>query len=442
MFIRPEPSHRLARRPAIVLATVVAATLAACTPAVTDADHAVYPRFSLVGELPQRVTELELTIDAPDMTTVSTTIAADDGPHVVEIPRGENRLIELLAVDDVYSGSVTADFPDAGEYEVTVPMTPGPVIPDYGNERLVQIRDMSGAGRREFGADADIDLADFSPTDVAYDDNGNLWVADGGENGGTYGLLRIDDLSAESGVEGFMEGADVDALAVDSERRRVYLWGEWDPGVGLYYLDMEAEEVSEDLVVLHGQLAQQIIEADGESRVFGLDIDNDGTIIAALNIFNLDDFEDFNALWVVRIDPDATEDVVTDSLGPGELGWDTFVPESRLDVVRDVLMLDDYVYATMAVDIDADYDEMVRFVTDFDPDSVEAVTLDNGGFLGPQRFVRQRGDGDRILVTDWDGQAANARVVAFDGHDPDSWHIYVDSGDLFVFFELLGPLII
>lgn len=97
----------------------------------------------------------------------------------------------------------------------------------------------------------------------------------------------------------------------------------------------------------------------------------------------------------------------------------------------------------MAVDIEVNYDKMVRFSTDFDPGSVEAVTLEGGEFRGPQRYVAQRGGEDsRILVSDWDGVAANARLVAFDGDDAKSWSVYLDGGDPFVFFELIGPLIV
>lgn len=340
MSIRPGSARRLARHGEKTLATLAVPALLGCAPALTDSGRDEYPRFSLVGDLPERVTELELTIDAPDMTAINTTINANDGPHAVQIPRGENRRIEVLAVDDVYSGGVTADFPDAGEHEVTVPMKPGPVIPDPGNERLVQIRDMSGAGRRDLDPDSGVAIEDFQPTDVDYDEEGYLWVAEGGGLG-TFGLLRIHDLSDEEGAEGFLGGTSVDALAVDSERGRVYFWGDLDGEPGLYYLDMESGDTSGDPVVLDSQLAQQMIHADGESRVFGLDIDVDGTIIAAVNVIDPDDFENFNSLWIVRIDPDATGDVVTDSLDQGELGWDTFVPQSRLDVVRDVLVQGD-----------------------------------------------------------------------------------------------------
>ena len=319
---------------------------------------------------------------------------------------------------------------------MTIPMVPGPVIPDFGNGRLVQIRDMSGAGRREFGADGDLALADFQPTDVAYDDNhGSLWVADGNDDEGSYGLLRIDDLSDEPGVEGFLESISLDVLAVDSERRRVYFWGFWDV-VGLHYLDMESGETSGPVVDEDGLLTE-LGFGETEVNITGLDVDDDGYIIAAVNVDELDGFDN-DAFWVVRIDPDADEDVVADSLAPSELGWESFVPLSMPEVVRDVLVRGDHVYATMAVDIDVDYNKIVRFDSDFSVDSVEGVTLEGDMFLGPQRFLAQRGDGERIVVTDWDGEAANARLLAFEGTGEVEWTVYADGNDPFGFFELFA----
>ncbi len=431
MTKRSAHGARRARRRATLVSAIATTLILGCAPALSDAEHSVYPRFSLVGELPQRVTEFELTIDAPDIAAIHKIISADEGPHTVQLRPGEERFIELLAVDDVYSGSVTADFPNPGEYAVTIPMLPGPVIPDPGNERLVQIRDMSGAGRRGLGADV---LDGFQPRDAAYDDNGYLWVANGG--GGTYGLLRIDDLSGEPGVEGFLDGIGVEALAVDFERGRVYFWGALDQGVGLYYLDVDSGELSDSIVTaLELGIELDLVE-DAEAHVSGLDVDDDGYLVAALNV---EDFD--NWFWVVRFDPEANGAVVEDSLDSEALSWDNITPESALQVVRDVLIDGEYVFGTLAVDIpDVDYDNMVRFSVDFDPDSVEAVTVEGGDFLGPQRFVAQRGEGELIIVTDWDGNPENARLIAFVGIEAENWDGYADYNSPFEFFELFEEM--
>ena len=175
---------------------------------------------------------------------------------------------------------------------------------------------------------------------------------------------------------------------------------------------------------------------DTEARITGLDVDDNGYVVATVNVDERVDFDN-NAFWIVRIDPEADGDMVVDSLAPADLGWEDFVPDSLTDVVRDVVVQGEFVYATMAVGFDADYDKLVRFNSDFDPDSVEGVSLEGTELGGPQRFVAQRGDGDQVIVTDWDGEAANARLVAFAGTGAIDWIAYADGNDPFEFYELL-----
>ncbi len=437
MSTRSENGKRRANCTATLLSAITLTVFLGCGAALTDTEQSVYPRFSLVGDLPDRVTELELTIDAPDIETIQETISPDDGAHVVELPPGEQRFIELLTIDDVYSGDVTADFPDPGEYEITVPMTPGPIIPDPGNERLVQIRDISGAGRRELGADGIGTLDDFQPSNAAYDDDGYLWVADYGVFP-TYGLIRTGDFFDDQTVDVYLESTAVDALAVDSDRDRVYFWGFPDPGLGLYVLDTETGNASDEPIIGAEDLAEETIPDPSdlaESQVFGLDIDENGHIVAAVNTNEFG-----NWFWVVRIDPDADEDLVVDSLAPEALGWDVFDEVfDPLDVVRDVNVIGNEVYATLAIEdgFDAlEYPQMLRFDADFNPDSIDAVTPQEGEFLGPQRFVAKREESGPIIVTDWDGDPDNARLLAFDP-DEEEWEEYSDAGDPFAFFELV-----
>lgn len=419
-----------AKRGATLLSAIATILTLGCAPSLTDAEQSVYPTFSLVGELPDRVEELELTIESPDIDPVHEIIAAQDGPHIIELEPGEDRFIEVLTVDDVYSGSVTADFPAPGEYEVTIPMLPGPVIPDPGNERLVQIRDMSGAGRRELGADV---LEGFEPRDAAYEDNdGSLWIANG--SGEPFGLLRVNDLSDEQTIEGFEEDIGVDALALDSESDRVYVWASVPQADdGLYYVDLQTAELSDEPVIAAWQLAGEIVNGEGASA-HGLDVDDDGYIVAAVNT---NEFE--NWFWVVRIDPDSSEDMVVDSLSSEALGWENILPDPNdsLGVIRDVVVRGESVYATMAVDIDVEYDKMVRFESDFDPDSVEPVTLDGEEFLGPQRFVANRDNSDRIIVTDWRGFSSDGRLVELELSAAPEWTVFTPAEDLFAFFDLV-----
>lgn len=284
--------------------------------------------------------------------------------------------------------------PAAGEYEVTIPLRAGPVIPDAGNDRLVQIRDLSGEGRRELSGEGG-----FPPTDVAYDATGRLWVAL--EQGDVKVYDNLSDIIDPANLPG-----ETTAIAVDDDRGVIYLWhiddwGQETEQEFLYYGDLndftfpdDIGAVSESSVIDATNLGIELGLDEGPpeetASIIGMDAHDSGDIIAAVNVVG----GLGTTPWIVRINPtEDPESVVVTSAEPGDLGWgaDTTLGAT---LVRDIAVIEDDVFATLAYDGRA---EVIRLRADLDPDSVEVVTPDG-----------------------------------------DDWQEYSDQEDEFSFFELPG----
>ena len=397
-------------------AAILALVHSACTEMLSDPQQAAYPRFALTGEVPDRVTAFDLTIDADDIRPIEERIHIDEGPHAFHVPLGTGRTIELLSVGDVYSGRITRDFNNGGEYEVTVPLVAGPVVPDPLNERVVQIRDISGAGWRGFpDPDGDLQLQDVSFVDAQYDDSGRLWLVDNELENPRF--VAFDDLSTEDAAVAPLEPERAFAVAFDSDASLVYIFTFEDEVKGVLQ------------ATLDGEVTGPIIDVNLD--LVGLAVRDDGTLLGVGG-------EAFAYSDIVHIDPRADEDPVIETIDLVEAvqGWD------GIDPWADITIRGDHAYVTNAA---APQNHVIRIDTDLDPDSIVPVQPPDGeAFLGPRRFAATRDDMGPIIVTDQDPDDPEApgRLVAFENVDGEGWttleHNPDDPDDEFAFFEFGG----
>ena len=418
----------------IIISGLALFALAACADPIADAGSHAYPSFALTGDLPDRVDEFDLSIEGDDISSIEETISVDDGPYTVEIPGGDERTIELLAVDDVYSGRVTDDFAGGQEHEVTVPLRPGPVVPDPDSMatdpdgRIVQIRDISGVGWRGFGQEEDIDPiesdeywgTDFEPTDATYDNNGRLWIADDSPGPKFIALntLSEEDPQIVADVDDQEAAGPSEGIAVDSSNERVF------------YIDRAyiAETDYDDGEIIDNQL----IDLMGVG-VNGLTVDSEGNVIV--------------------IGPTDGQETLIQSLDPNEPGpppqgfsldwdqvddddWVESWSENNPDQWSDVKYSNGYVYVTNA---NADPgSRVIRIDPDLDPGSVVPVQEPaDDEFLGPRRFAAKHEDSEMIFVTD-EEDWGESRLVGFSDADGSDWTTLEanpdDETDTFDFF--------
>ncbi len=416
-------------------AAILALVHSACTEVLSDPQEAAYPRFALTGEVPDRVTAFDLTIDADDISPVVERVYVDEGPHAFHVPLGTGRTIELLSVGDVYSGRITRDFNNGGEYEVTVPLVAGPVVPDPLNERVVQIRDMTGEGWRSLGNDGDVGtgMEDFTPFGAEYDHSGRLWIVD--QHNQRDPAVAFDSLSASNPDVIVTDWSDVGlearSLAIDAQRQQVYFWGWPDPGWGLYVADMSGNQVQE-LPIVNDQTLSDALDVDNIEAISGIAVDSDGATIAVVPHGG----GESGGLFVIN--PDEQDEDAIETVLPSDqiLLW------SELDYYADVTIRGDHAYVTNAA---AQDNHVIRIDTDLDPDSIVPVQPPDGeAFLGPRRFAATRDDMGPIIVTDQDPDDPEApgRLVAFENVDGEGWttleHNPDDPDDEFAFFEFGG----
>ena len=170
---------------------VLALFLVGCGDLVTAPQEGAYPRFSLTGDIPDRVDAFDVRVEGPDMAPIEEELTREDGEITFEVPAGRDRTFELLAQDDVYSARRTVSLAPGRETTLDMDVYPGPVfrVAATGETQeagLVQIRDLGVAASAvtdtDDGRGRKIDASETSlqgPLEFSYDSSGRLSVADG-----------------------------------------------------------------------------------------------------------------------------------------------------------------------------------------------------------------------------------------------------------------------
>ena len=184
------------------------------------------------------ITSVALVVTGPDMAPIAQEYAASVEGITVEVPAGAARAFSLLVNTAwaVFRGDATVYLPPGVSTTVTLDMglyATELIFPDYndfGNGRLIQIDDISGAGWQVLTGNAlsgtGISDPNFRPYDVDFDDRGRIFIANnyGAAGTGANAVIRINDISG-AGVVKFAElevDYGVNSLAVDRKRKLVY----------------------------------------------------------------------------------------------------------------------------------------------------------------------------------------------------------------------------
>lgn len=379
-----------------------------------------YPRFSLVGA-PDRDLSFEYAISGPLMRSLSGVLNADAQPTVVQVPAGPNRLIEVLSVDDVYSGRTTADLPSGITTTVTIRLFPGPVIVDYLGKQIVQIRDLTGAGERRV-TETDLDGTVFAPVDATYDSTGALWVASY-ENG--YGALyRFTDLSRESVEFSYVttDGGGPLAIAVDPVAKWVFCAIGY-PGEYVYIArygfdgepDFQWEIPNLDPLISVNVVSGMTVDANGNLHVFAGDLND---LIVGILTFD-----------------GATGELIGDFVPlPGE------VPSHYMYMydpppIGDILAAGEDLFVVSAVS-GSDVPTVFRYdlqleLKDSFGTKTESDNPSAGEFWGPRRFAATRDLTQLMLIDQREGdfeESGSGRVVGFHFGTSDDWMSFGESG--------------
>lgn len=386
------------------LAALAALLLAACADPVTGADRPSAMRFGFV-EPDVTVSEYELNIAGPGMETISEIVFSDSAPVTIEVPSGRSRTIELLT-DDVYSGRVIRNLAPGQEYEISMPLRPGPVVPDFGASRIVQFRDETTTGWNDLSPDTD------PPFIAEYDANGRIWVG-GAAFGDTAYLSRIENLDDAGAIDdGILYPSSTRALAVDEDRELVYAAVQGEDGGELVAFDFDGR-------------FEAVLEDFSANNTYGMTVGPNGLLVFLIRQFSDLEGED---LVVVADDPQTLLDgeagtepkhefIVEATVGadlpdfPTPAG-DVTTHEGRIIVANGI--------GGELLELDAELELVQRFGRQGVPEATEP-----GDFLGPRRFVSSR-TGDRLLLIDQvvDSEMSDpedGRIISLEDLTTDGW---------------------
>lgn len=217
---------------------------------------------------PSGITGIYISVTGPGIFLLSKKITLDthrpnsissDGTVAMEIPSGVKRLIEVIMEADAgqYLGTATVDLEAGTTVGVSIVMKPNYfklVIPDYNNNRIVRIDDMSGSGWIARDGDSMFGRAIIYPYDLEQDKLGRIYIADSNSSGFSGEIHRLDDFHAvpntivESSelivyINEAPQTPHITALAVDSKRKRLYFYAKYASTYRLYSSDLNGENL-------------------------------------------------------------------------------------------------------------------------------------------------------------------------------------------------------
>lgn len=378
----------------IVLVLSLLFTLSTCY-FTGDSTVSISQVIKAIG-LPTDITSVELTVSGPGMNTI--VVVYDSLPSTIElsIPSGSDRTFELVVYVDTpiiaatsYEGITTVDL-SQGNAEITLTMGVGStklIIPDYWNNRIVQIDNISGSGWIHstglsigYGADNQ-----FDPYDIDFDAQGRIYIANNDNTLG--GVIRIDTIN-DILYDPIVSLGSVITIAIDRTNSFLY----YATTSQLYKYDLEDS-------------INNPIGMDTINSIRGITVNEDGILYVAGmdNIF----FQDS----VFRYDPVSQVVTATNSNASLNEPWDVLVKEDRL------------------------------YVTNFNPGgSLKILSLDHnlssdewygdspppedpGYFYGPRRFIAVLNRKIHILDEGFSGNRES--ILAMDNIGPwDNWDVF------------------
>jgi hypothetical protein len=203
--------------------------------------------IGLSRALPANLTgTFTLIVGGPGMSTITEQYqpgTTTSGP--LSIPSGVSRTFTLIANTPSVTliGQQTVDLAPGETKDVTLtPVAAGSqiIVPDYWNQRIAQVSDMTGTGWKTL-AYSDFDPlgaggGQLWPWAVDIDSQGRIYVANNTVSGGSIlgGLFRFDDIDHPTSVATVDTSSAFTVLAVDRMRGIVY----YGDGGALYAKDV------------------------------------------------------------------------------------------------------------------------------------------------------------------------------------------------------------
>lgn len=436
----------------LALSCALLAAAACSRLAVGPGESAV--SLSLIGAFPE-LDEVDVTVSAPDMRTITRRLDFATPRLVIEVPPGRERTFRVAAVSDVYSGSVTRALRGEEHATIEVPLLGGPLIASPGSPEgtgftgLLQIRDLrvdaSGLPgeipptAREITGNGD----GLRPAAAVYDNLGRIWSLDHDGEEAQPLLINRSGVVFGGDQEGplFEELVQLPALLASSPVSNIlYLGYTAENGTGgaweIAAFDYEGNPLS------------RFVPQERSGRISGMTVDNTGT----LHILYLYEGEP----KLVRLSGSTGSTVGRALALTGANGVPSY--NDPATPFGDVLAIGDYLYVVSSQGFGR---SPVRALRRFTLDHVAAGTYGvlnpetparAGTFVGPRRFVSNR-SGELIVIDVQDilpdddppSDGPLRRVIGFEYGSTENWSVFDPDGELEYFdidpdFEADAPV--
>ncbi len=401
----------------------------------------VTPTIRAIG-LPDAsiVNSVTLTVRGPGMDPVEVSYSSLPSTINIAVPEGNDRVFELSvglnrtftenpAIPYTsYKGTAMADVTsDSAVVKLTMGIGSTKIIvPDTYNNRLVQIDDMSGAGWTELkGSDiasfGNID-SNFVPSDVDYDEYGNIYVAND-VNGTVYGgIWRFTSITDTTPIPVLSSAAyGMKAVAVDRENDKVY---------GLYYNSQSAQDV-----VYYNDYAGSL--GAGTGMIYSINGDFGSGIYSIC--------ADSGYLYVAGERGNPSSTMVIRKYWNSNTTAIVAYDGSAFEIPEDMLLLENRLY----VSIGGGDPNTVARIEKFDLDlnhasgtfSLGSYADDPTGekqFAGPGKFLATMNDTLTVMDGNTSGNNLDSRLVSFDNIAGDDWKPFGSYGSGYFHFMFSG----
>ena len=338
------------------------------------------------GAPPSDIGSYTLLISGHGMATIENVYSAGTTEIVIEIPAGDDRLIELTANIGAASvsaalsfiGSTIEDLAAGETIDVILNMVINEtklVIPDRLNGRMVQIDNIGGDNWDEYI------LPDPAPIDVDFDNQGRIYVGTNGDGN----LYRIDNINSD-GIT-VISTYNIDTLAVDRVNNYIY----YNNANMIYRKSIDNLGGAEDIFDFSND--------NSDANISGITVDEDGLLYIADNSTNS----------IFKYDP---------SLPAGSRIIDSYF--GIINNPNDVLYQDGLIYVANTngannfriVVLDTD----LNLVRNFD------TTTE---FVGPKRFIRTINGPITFINED---AASVDQIIQLEDIFGTNWNVYGETG--------------
>ena len=359
---------------------------------------------------PADIESFLVRVTGPGMGTIEYGFAPTVTSITVVVPAGEKRTISVIAAVSPSSPSAALAFTGTE----TLALNPGDiksisvmmivsetkiVIPDFYNDRIVQIDDISGSGWQTKNVSGFVNppgLSIFTPYDIDFDARGRIYIANNFDSAGAHKLIRINDMVITEYnpiiLDSQLAGHPLRTLAIDRINNVVY----FASSTQLFRCDYDGNNLKTDFAM------------GGIADISGLAVDNDGMLYITYGNAPL------AASYLQKYNP-ATESIIGTT--------------SAVDYPWDVLVKDNFIYVT---DLDGtegykilQFDMNLNLVGNFG-----VLSLVNpetpGNFYGPRRFVAILNR--KITMIDDNSGDDYDKLVSMSDINGSNWEYFGSSG--------------